>query len=624
LEITSGIQKIAFVTTGFLSFIYNLFGEKKLLFTVSILLLFFQFATAENHLSDSIQLLSSQPEITEHKGLSLDTSNNTLIFKSESVLKKIPLWISILPPLIAILLALVFREVHIALFAGIWFGAFAADGLQWQNLFSSLFRIADKYMLQAIAPPDGDTGHVSIIVFSLLIGGMVAIISNNGGMQSVVQHVSRIATSGRRSQFATWLMGILIFFDDYANTLVVGNTMRPLTDKFKVSREKLAYIVDSTAAPVATTALVTTWIGFQLSEISKGMEAQHFVDFKYSAYGLFIGSLQYAYYPIFTLFFVLLIIVLKKDFGPMLKAEKAAQNFIEKNETQASSTLNTYAWLNAVIPILTLLGVVIYGIFATGKTSTLGELSISEISLWAEQTSFFSKMQQYVSNADSYKALLWGSVASCIAAVLISVISRALSIKQSMEQLIEGLKSMLPAVVILVLAWSLAMVIEELHTSHFIISMMPANANVLWLPAIIFVISALVAFSTGSSWSTMAIMYPICIPLVLGLATSNGAIQDTTVFMPVLLNTISIILCASVLGDHCSPISDTTILSSLSTQCDHISHVRTQMPYALIVGLVSIVCGGVFFVAGLPWYICYLFGFVSLYLVVRFFGKTID
>lgn len=557
--------------------------------------------------------------------LQLMEEEQVLLYKNQEIEKEIPLWVSILPPLIAIFLALVFREVHVALFAGIWLGVFALNGFLWENFLLSLMQVADTYLLQSIVPPDGDLGHVSVIVFSLLIGGMVAIISNNGGMQDVVYKVSKIATNARRSQLATWLMGTLIFFDDYANTLVVGNTMRPLTDKFKVSREKLAYIVDSTAAPVATIAFITTWIGFQLSEINKGIEIQNFVAISDGAYSLFLGSLKYAYYPIFTLFFVLILILFKKDFGPMLKAENAAQNNNEKKEALGESNENSLAWLNAVIPVMSLVFTVILGIFITGKSITFLEFeNVENFNSWHASNSWFQIMQTYVGNADSFKALLWGSVVSCIVAVFMSVGARTLSLKESLEQLIEGMKTMMPAVVILVLAWSLSLVIDELHTSFYLINLLPENVNIQWFPILFFILAALMAFSTGSSWSTMAIMYPICIPLVLGATVSSGLDAQPEIFMPVLLNTISVILTGSVLGDHCSPISDTTILSSLSTQCDHVAHVRTQLPYALIVGAVSILTGGVFFAIGVPWYIGYLIGFVALFGVVYFLGKEVD
>ncbi|MGB1248043.1 MAG: Na+/H+ antiporter NhaC family protein, partial [Chitinophagales bacterium] len=562
------------------------------------------------HESDSNFHAVYFPEETLEDGLHYDKEEAALIFVAGDTQKTIPLWLSIFPPLIAIFLALAFREVHIALFVGIWFGAFVVEGLSGGAFISSIFRIVDTYFIDALT----DGGHASIIVFSLLIGAMVAIISKNGGMQGIVYHVSKLATSARRSQMATWLMGMIIFFDDYANTLVVGNTMRPLTDKYKISREKLAYIVDSTAAPIAAIAFVTTWIGYQLGEIKNGMEAQGFIANEMSEYALFLGSLKYAYYPILTILFVFLIIVFKRDFGPMKKAEDKARVAERKIDSAIeNNTVKKWAWLNAALPVLTLVVMVMTGIWITGVGYT-DEADLVGLG-------FFSKLQLIVGNADSYVALLWASLVACIVAVFMSVLSRAQSVKESIESLIEGVKSMLPAIIILILAWSLAAVVEDLHTADFLTSLLPASGTALWLPFIIFILSALISFSTGSSWSTMAIMYPICIPVVLGLATAQGTIDNPAEYMPVLFNTISVILAASVMGDHCSPISDTTILSSLASDCDHISHVRTQLPYALAVGIISLLCGGVLFAVGLPWWLCYIIGIALVFAVVLGLGK---
>jgi Na+/H+ antiporter NhaC len=550
------------------------------------------------------------------EGINYDEETQELVYIKGGKEKRFSAWFSIAPPLIAIVLALVFKEVHIALVLGIFFGVFTLNGFQLKELLSSFLQIADTYILQAIAYTENgelQTGHLSIIIFSVLIGGMVHIISKNGGMNGVVDKVSKLATSGRRSQFATMLMGCLIFFDDYANALVVGNTMRPLTDKFKISREKLAYIVDSTAAPIAAVAFVTTWIGYQLSEIEKGLAIQNMVHIQESAYGIFLGSLKYAYYPIFTLFFMGLIIYLKKDFGPMLKAEQAAQDGKAKY-TKVHVTDKTSHWINAALPVFTLVFTVIIGLLVTGYSADV----------WNSELSFFTKLRETLSSADSYLALIWGSFLACVVAIFISLATRSSGMKESMENLIEGFKTMVPAVVILILAWALAGVIEHLHTAEFISSMVPMNFNAYWLPAIFFVISALISFATGSSWNTMAVMYPICIPIVIGVATNNGANVDMEVLMPVLLNTVSVILAASVFGDHCSPISDTTILSSLSSDCDHISHVRTQLPYACAVGFVSLLCGGVLFALGIPWYLLYLIGFVAIAGVIFIFGKKLE
>lgn len=566
----------------------------------------------ENFLPLSAQETVKAEEIESNGLFYLEETQKLELVNGKDV-KSFPAWVSLLPPLIAILIALLFKEVHVALILGIFFGVFTINGFQLKQIFNSFFQIADTYVLQAIAYTEGgelQTGHLSIIVFSVLIGGMVHIISKNGGMNGIVHQVSKLATSGRRAQLATWLMGCMIFFDDYANSLVVGNTMRPLTDKFKVSREKLAYIVDSTAAPIAAIAFVTTWIGYQLSEIEKGLASQSILTIDQSAYSIFLGSLKYAYYPIFTLFFMLVLIFLKKDFGPMLKAEREAANSPQKTSIEGEADKTSH-WLNAAIPVLSLIFMVIIGLVITGSSPEI----------WSSSLSLTEKLRDILSNADSYKALIWASFLACAMAIVVSLISGASGLKESMESMIDGFKTMVPAVVILILAWALAGVIENLHTADYLSSMVPENFNAYWLPLIFFILSALISFATGSSWNTMAVMYPICIPIVIKIATVNGTQIEMDVLMPVLLNTVSVILAASVFGDHCSPISDTTILSSLSSHCDHISHVKTQMPYALIVGLVSILCGGVLFAFGVPWYFLYLIGFILLYILIHFLGK---
>ncbi|MFT5620493.1 MAG: Na+/H+ antiporter NhaC [Chitinophagales bacterium] len=607
-----------------------IYGIPTHLFLKVYLVLLFSFFSllspnlkAEGHelATDSSELLSTLPtesidgsiETVGQLGLSYHKETQELVYKKEGVEKRFSAWFSIVPPLIAILMALLFKEVHIALILGLFFGVFSLNGFRFSNLFSSFLQIADTYIVHAIAWTEGgelQTGHLSIILFSVLIGGMVHIISSNGGMNGIVAKVSKLATSARRTQLATMLMGCLIFFDDYANSLVVGNTMRPLTDKFKISREKLAYIVDSTAAPIASVAFVTTWIGYQLSEIEKGLAVQNYVQIQESAYGIFLGSLKYAYYPLFTLFFMLLLIISKRDFGPMRKAELKSRSG-EKKQSSSEENDKTSHWINAALPVLTLILMVIVGLGITGYSDEV----------WNGTQSTFVKLRETLSNANSYIALIWASFLACAVAVAISKLTGSLGIKKSIESLIEGFKTMVPAVVILVLAWALAGVISDLHTADFLASLVPENFNAYWLPSIFFVLSALISFATGSSWNTMAVMYPICIPIVIGVSVGNGGEVDLAYLMPVLLNTVSVILAASVFGDHCSPISDTTILSSLASECDHISHVKTQLPYALVVGSISLLCGGVLFAVGVPWYLLYLIGFVSIAGLVFLLGK---
>ena len=299
--------------------------------------------------------------------------------------RQIPLWLSILPPLIAIGLALIFKEVIVSLFIGIWSGVFIAGGMRFGSLyyfFDSLFAVVYKYIITALT----DSSHISIIIFSLLIGGMVAIISKNGGMAGVVESLSKYAKSERSAQFITWLLGVAIFFDDYANTLIVGNTMRSVTDKFKISREKLAYIVDSTAAPVASIAFITTWIGAELSYIAGATADLPNFSADLTPYAIFISSLKYSFYPILTLIFILLVIYMKKDFGPMHKAElrsrstgqvspAASKSEDEPDMEDLSPVKNAIPhWSNAVLPVFAVILLTIFGLMDTGMSSMYDEL----------------------------------------------------------------------------------------------------------------------------------------------------------------------------------------------------------------------------------------------------------
>ncbi|MEM1322020.1 MAG: Na+/H+ antiporter NhaC family protein [Bacteroidota bacterium] len=562
-------------------------------------------------------------------------------------IRSIPLWLSILPPLIAIGLALVFKEVIISLFVGIWAGAFVVSGLRVGYLFSSFLEVIEKYVIKAL----NDGGHLSVIVFSLLIGGMVAIISRNGGMAGVVLSLSKYARSPRSTQFITWLLGVAIFFDDYANTLIVGNTMRSVTDKFKISREKLAYIVDSTAAPVAAVAFITTWIGAELGYIEGGIKLLDNFDASLSPYAIFISSLKYSFYPILTLSFILILIYTKRDYGKMLKAELRARSTgqVSPAATPGDDEPNMedlspvegapLKWHNAALPVLAVILMTIYGLVSSGMDALQGELLAAGVStqgwgdIWGalgslsdgDQPSFFMKLGTLIGSSDSYVALLWASLSGVLLAIILTLSSRIMSLFDTMHTLGTGFKTMLPALMILTLAWSLAITTEELYTANYLTLLVQDSVSPYALPGIIFILSALIAFSTGSSWSTMAILYPIAIPTTWAVCQSQGIAPEVS--MELLLNVIATVLAASVLGDHCSPISDTTILSSLASDCNHIDHVQTQMPYALTVGSVSLIGGTLvtFLGGGLLMSLLILVASLgTLYAIVMRFGKVVD
>ena len=520
-----------------------------------------------------------------------------------------PLWMSVLPPLVAIVMAFIIKEVLSSLFIGVLTGTFLMALYGGQSplmaLGGGLLRTVDTYIVGSL----NDLDHVLIIVFTLTIGGMVRIITANGGMHGVVKWLSRKAKEPRSGQLMTFLMDLCIFFDDYSNTLVVGNTMRPIADRLKVSREKLSYIVDSTSAPVVAVAFVTTWIGAELSYIQDGIRT---IGLETSAYSVFFHSLTYSFYPFLTLGFVLMIIVSGRDFGPMLSAERKARMASTMETEMADKVTKQAHIIDALVPLAVLIFGTIIGLIATGY----------DASVWQTGTGFFSKLSVTIGAANSYKALLWASVLSLLMAIVVTLLRGSLTFAKVMEEMVEGFKSMFNAVLILTMAWSIALVTKDMHTAEFVSQLLLKwSLSPAVVPVLTFLLAALIGFSTGTSWGTMAILYPLILPSSWLLCQEQGLTAETT--MPLFYNVVASVLAGSVMGDHCSPISDTTIMSSLASSCNHLQHVSTQMPYALTVGGVALLIGVLPTALGLPSWIAFLMGFMVLWLIVRMVGKKV-
>ena len=534
----------------------------------------------------------------------------SLLYVFGPVAGPMPLWMSILPPVLAIVMALLIKEVVSSLFIGILTGTFLMalyGGASPANaLGGGVLRVVDTYVVGSLF----DADHVKIIVFTMLIGGMVRIITANRGMQGVVNWLSKRARGPRSGQLMTFLMDLCIFFDDYSNTLVVGNTMRPIADKLKISREKLSYIVDSTSAPVVAVAFVTTWIGAELSYIQDGINA---IGLDASAYSVFVNSLAYSFYPFLTLGFVLMIIFSRRDFGPMLKAERKARLQANIESTETATEPQSAHVIDALIPLLVLVFGTIIGLVVTGY----------DASVWNGDSGFFSKLSVTIGAANSYLALLWASLLSLITAIVMTLLRGTLPFSKVMEEMVEGFKTMLNAVLILTMAWSIALVTKDMHTAEFVSQLLLQwSLSPAVVPVLTFVLAAFIGFSTGTSWGTMAILYPLILPASWMLCQSQGLSVDAT--MPLFYNVVASVLAGSVMGDHCSPISDTTIMSSLASGCNHLEHVRTQIPYALVVGGVAVLIGVLPTALGLPSWVAFLMGFVVLGLIVRLVGKKVE
>jgi Na+/H+ antiporter NhaC len=438
-----------------------------------------------------------------------------------------------------------------------------------------------------------------------------------------------MATNRTRGQTLTWFSAAFIFFDDYANTLIRGNALRPMTDRLQISREKLAYIVDSTAAPLAVSAVVTTWIGFQITQVQGALQtlanqsddpalATQLQAGADNAFLIVLHSIPYLFYPILALIFVLMVILMRRDFGPMYEAEARAasgQGLIRPGSTPASDPTDAslqppagapHRWFNAAVPVLVVIGVAMAGLWGTGAAGLApGERTLVAV----------------IGDADPFKALLWASFAGSAVAIALVSVQRILKVSEAISAWIGGIQSMLMAVVILVLAWGMGGVTGALETGPYLASLLRDSLPLTLLPGLVFLVAAATAFSTGTSWGTMAILFPVVIPLAVAMGAGVGFAGGE--HYAILLGTISSVMAGAVFGDHASPISDTTVLSSMASSCDLVDHVRTQLPYALVVAGVALVVGEL--PAAAAWIhpvVSLVLGVVILWGILRVFGKN--
>ncbi|TNE44767.1 MAG: Na+/H+ antiporter NhaC family protein [Deltaproteobacteria bacterium] len=486
-------------------------------------------------------------------------------------------WVTLLPPLAAILLVLLTRRILFSLFFCVLLGAWILN--DW-NLWLGFYHTGATYLWERSIRQEFS---VYIILFVLCLIGMINVTTRNGGIAGLMERLSKYARTPRSSRFVTAALGLVIFFDDYANTITVGNTMRPLTDRYRVSREKLAYLIDSTAAPIAGLAIVSTWIGYEAGLLQKIADD---LSLSSSGYLLFWQSLPFRFYCWMTLLFVFVGILWNRDYGPMWEAERRATEDNKLVRDGARPMLDVqmehlhpsdeipHRGRNALLPILVVLLSIMGGLLYSGG--------------------FFEghTLTQALTEANSAKVFFWSSVAGSVVAILLSVLQGLLSLRDALYTWLLGARALWMAAGILILAWAMAASSSDLGSAHFLIAMLQRGLPPLWLPLLIFLMSACVAFATGSSWGTMGILLPTTAPLAYAM---GGA--------PLLLLSLGAVLDGSIFGDHCSPLSDTTLFSSAAAACDHVDHVKTQAPYALTVMAVAGSTGYLAVAAGMsPWF----------------------
>ncbi len=509
--------------------------------------------------------------------------------------------LALVPPALAIILAIWKRQVIIALTLGVFSGATIV------NHWNPLLGLLDTFSKYIVAKSLADAWNVGVIVFCLAIGGLVGVMSRIGGTQAIAETIAKKARDTRSTLLATFLMGIAIFFDDYANSMIVGNTMRPITDKYHIAREKLAYIVDSTAAPISSICPISTWVAMELGLIATAFTT---LGIQGNSMVAFMNTLPYRFYSLFTIAFVFIVILMKRDFGPMLEAElrartkgevfaKGSTPMISEDKDLMPDEPGTGSVWGAIIPIF---------LFAF----------ITVVGLWYNGYEPGKSIREAFGNADASVVLTWAAFLSSIVAVLIGKFTGKFNLEEGVDSWVAGVKTMLIAVIILTLAFSLKAVITEMQLAEWIVANTKDVLSGMFLPSLTFILAFFIGFATGTSWGTNAILMPIIIPLAVAI---SGATTEVTTLM---YSSMGAVLTGAVSGDHCSPISDTTILSSTASGADHIDHVRTQMPYSMAVAGFALVFGYIPTGFGVSPWICLGLGFVGMIIFLMVVGKRVQ
>ena len=488
---------------------------------------------------------------------------------------------ALLPPVVAIGLALITKEVYSSLFLGILVGGLLYSGFQFEGTVLHVFE-------DGIVSVLSDSYNVGILIFLVILGAMVCLMNKAGGSAAFGRWAAKNIKSRVGAQLAAVVLGVLIFIDDYFNCLTVGSVMRPITDKHNVSRVKLAYIIDATAAPVCIIAPISSWAAAVSSYVPDGQGLT-----------VFIRAIPYNFYALFTIFMMIAMVLMKVEFGPMLKFER---NAIQTGDLFSGS--NPYAGLmeddpddtkgkvaDLVMPIVVLIIACVIGMLYSG-------------SFFDSASENYFNVPGAFSSSDASIGLMLGSAFGLLFALIFYWVRRAMTFKQMMECIPEGFKAMVPAIMILTFAWSLKAMTDSLGATPFVEYFVNTYAKSVqfFLPAIVFAIGCLLAFATGTSWGTFGILIPITMA-IFPLDNPLGIIC------------VSASMAGAVCGDHCSPISDTTIMASAGAQCDHVNHVSTQLPYAIVCAVISFlsyVAAGLLVHFGAPGILALPFGLVLL------------
>jgi Na+/H+ antiporter NhaC len=509
------------------------------------------------------------------------------------------------PSVLAVGLAFVTRDIYLSLFLGAFGGALLLHGGNPWTAFHDL-------MIGRLIPSLTDRWNISVLVFTMMMGGFVEVLNRNGGMAALSALVMGSSRSARRAGLGAYFMGWLVFFDGLASSMLVGKTLRPIADRAGLSREKLAFIVDSTSSPIAGLALLSTWVAYEMSVIRQGLAntGDAALADAVAPFSWLVLSLPFRFYNWFMLLLVFLLIWLMRDWGPMLAVEKASR---ANPRPEPAVTTEAAPGSHAVLALVPL-AVLVLGVF--------GGLYIGGGGL--ELTLTFPHLVQAMGKADAAAVfVLAAAVASLVALGLTAVGRKTTGLPDAhgsgTQAFFQGMQQMFLPALILVFAWMLNSVIKELGTASYLVALLGERLPAAWLPALTFLLASIISFSTGTSWGTMAIVMPLAIPLAVNLTAFHTGVPAS----PVLVATVGAVLAGAVFGDNCSPISDTTIVSAFSSDCDVMAHVQTQLPYALTAALLATVLGYLPAGYGVSPFLLLAVGALACWLLVRYRGQRV-
>lgn len=532
-------------------------------------------------------------------------------------------FLTLIPPVIAIVLAFLTKNVIISLFIGTLSGAFLVQLVDKSFFTAVIHSFLDlvSRSLNSLADP----WNAGIILQVLVIGGVIHLVAKMGGAKAVAEALAKKAKTARSTQVVTLLLGIAVFFDDYANSLIVGPIMKPVADKMKISRERLAFIIDATAAPIAGLAIVSTWIGLEVGLIKDAF--LNGIGKEVDAFGIFLQTIPYRFYNILILVFVFITSILLKEFGPMYKAEVAARRSLnsendsevavdsnmEHDDLEPKEGVELSIW-NAIIPIGTLVITALICFYFSGYSAIMGGDDSALQQIMNSSPLSFKAIQEAFSASDASIALFQSALIASIVSIIMGVSKKIFTISEAIDTWIDGMKPLLITGVILLLAWSLSSVIKDLGTAKYLVSLLSGSLPNFLLPSLIFILGAVISFATGTAYGTMGILMPLAIPLAYSMNPDMSYVIVST----------SAVLTGAIFGDHCSPISDTTILSSMGSGCNHIAHVNTQIWYSLFIAVITILFGYIPAGFGIKWYVVLPIAVIAVYLGIQVLGKKVE